>query len=112
MYRRSHSSSYTHHVLPTPCKTQPEDRTHLEPQRRALADGRELRGLEVSEPERGQVAVLVREVREAVDDDRELAEEERQGFADEDQVRVASRFGTSCSAALSRRSGTRAYSVT
>ena len=33
-------------------------------------------------------AGLVREVCEAVDDDRELAEEERQGFADEDQVGV------------------------
>ena len=63
--------------------------THLQPQRRPLPDRRELRRLEVREAERGEVAVLPRERREAVDDDGELLEEKRERFADEDQVGVA-----------------------
>ena len=63
--------------------------THLQPQRRPLPDRRELRRLEVREAERGQVAVLARKRRKAVDHDGELPEEEREGLADEDQVGVA-----------------------
>ena len=62
---------------------------NLEPERGALADGGELRGLEVREAERGEVAVLLGKRREAVDHDGELLEEEREGLADEDEVCVA-----------------------
>ena len=60
----------------------------MEPECGALPNGRQLRGLEVGETEGGQVAVLVRKVSEAVDDDRKLLQKKRQGFADEDQVGV------------------------
>ena len=64
------------------------NRTYLEPECGALPNRRQLRGLEVGETEGGQVAILVREVSEAVDDDRKLLQKKRQGFADEDQVGV------------------------
>ena len=47
---------------------------NLEPERGALADRGELRGLEVRETERGEVAVLLGKRREAVDHDGELSE--------------------------------------
>ncbi len=62
---------------------------HLQPERGTLADSRELSGLEVSESQRGQVAVLFGEGGKAVDDDREFLEEKGKGFAEEDQVCVA-----------------------
>jgi hypothetical protein len=61
----------------------------LDPQRRALADGRELRGLEVGEAECGEVAILSGEGGEAVDDDGELLDEEGECGAEEDEVGVA-----------------------
>ncbi len=42
----------------------------------------------MGEAKGGEVAILAREVGEAVDDDRKFLQKKREGFADEDQVRV------------------------
>jgi hypothetical protein len=63
--------------------------TYLKPERRALTHCRELRGLEVREAERRQAFVLFCKGGEASNDDRELFDEQGEGFADEDEVRVA-----------------------
>lgn len=61
----------------------------LDPQRCTLADGRQLRRLEVREAEGRQGAVLGRKCGEARDDRCELGEEEVEAFAQEDEVGVA-----------------------
>lgn len=61
----------------------------LEPERRALADRRQLGRLEVGEAERRQRAVLLGKGSEARDDGRELVEQEREAVAQEDEVGVA-----------------------
>ena len=47
-------------------------RSYLQPKRCTFADSGQLRGLEMGEAERREVAILVREVGEAINDDREL----------------------------------------
>ncbi len=64
---------------------------HLNPECSTLPDGGQLGGLEMREPERGEVAVLLRERRKAVNHGCEFCKEKRECFADEDEVRVAIR---------------------
>lgn len=42
----------------------------------------------MSESKSREVAILLGEIRKAIDNDRELVDEERQGFADKDEVCV------------------------
>ena len=88
MLRRSHKSSYSWTLFParTLCLA---GATYLQPERSPLAHSRELSRLEVREPKRGQVAILLRKVREAINHNRKLLEEKRQSFTNEDQVCVA-----------------------
>ena len=88
MLRRSHKSSYSWTLFParTLCLA---GATYLQPKRSPLAHSRKLSGLEVREPKRGQVAILLRKVREAIDHNRKLLKEKRQSFTNEDQVCVA-----------------------
>lgn len=67
----------------------------LEPERRALADGRQLRGLEVREAEGGQVCVLCGKGGEPGDHNRELVQDQGKRLAEEDQIRVAGEVGMS-----------------
>lgn len=60
----------------------------LDPQGRALADSRQLRGLEVGEAERREVTVLLGKGREARDDDSELGDEDVEAVTEEDEVGV------------------------
>jgi hypothetical protein len=76
-------------ILPRPLQIPQVHQQLLDPQRRALADGRELRGLEVREAERGEVTILSGEGGETVDDDGELLDEEGECGAEEDEVCVA-----------------------
>lgn len=48
----------------------------------------------MSETKGREVAVLLGEVRKAIDNDRELVDEEGQGFADEDKVCVTARWNS------------------
>ena len=67
------------------------EKTHLQPQCRALANRGQLRGLKVREAQRGQVTILTRENGKAVNHDRQLLEYEGQSGADENKVRVAAK---------------------
>ena len=62
--------------------------TYLNPERGPLSNSRQLGRLEVSEAKGGEIPILPREVRKTVNHDRELLYEERQGFSDEDEVRI------------------------
>jgi hypothetical protein len=61
----------------------------LQPQRCTLSNGGQLRRLKVRKAQRGQITILSRESGEAVDHDRKFLENESEGSADEDEVRVA-----------------------
>ena len=65
----------------------------------------------MGETEGGEIAVLAGKVGKTVDDDRELLEEESEGFADEDQVRIAADTMSRLTAPVSKRMKG-AYSVT
>lgn len=72
------------------CIHRPTKRSpYLNPECGTLPDGGQLGGLEMRESERREVAVLLRERRKAVDHGCEFCKEERECFADEDEVRVA-----------------------
>jgi hypothetical protein len=62
----------------------------LEPESGTLADSGELGGLEVGEAEGGEVAVLLGELGEAVDDNRKLGDEDVETLTQEDEVGVVS----------------------
>jgi hypothetical protein len=60
------------------------DKTDLKPERRPFADSGQLRRLKVREPKRWQGAIFLCEFSEAIDDNREFVDEQREGLADED----------------------------
>ena len=66
-------------------------RTYLEPEGSPLSDGGELGGLEVGEPEGGERLVLLGEVGQSRDHDRELVDDETESVPKEDEIGVARR---------------------
>lgn len=77
----------------------------LDPKSRALANGRELRRLEVGKAEGGKILVLLGKRRQTVNHDCELGQQQRETLTEEDQVGVA--VPTSGSVAENARERTR-----
>lgn len=65
-----------------------EHSTHLNPKRGPLADSGQLRRLEMSPPEHGQVLLLLREPGQPLNDDGQLGEDDIASVAQEDEVGI------------------------
>jgi hypothetical protein len=63
--------------------------THLQPERCSLANRGQLCGLEVREPQRGEITILFCENGEAIDHHGELFVDNGQGGSKEDKVCIA-----------------------
>ena len=63
----------------------------LNPEGGSLADGGQLGGLEMGEPEGGQVTVSLGKLGETRDDSGQLGQEDIESVSEEDQVGVANR---------------------
>ena len=89
-FRRSQRSSYPH-IDEHTTFTYPRRREgiNLDPERGPLSDSSELGRLVVREAERRHVLVLTREVCESRDHYGDFRDEECEGLAEEDEIRVA-----------------------